>query len=125
MNITVIKDLGRCCNCSNKAVLHLPLPFYAPKLYDYAVSGWECIFCEIEAVGAYAVLCEDCADIFMRNFDYANPYKAIKNVVVGMPDMNMRMTMSNFLINARPLIHNINHHAINVYKALYYNIGKN
>lgn len=120
MNINTIKALGRCCNCGNEATQHLPLPYYAPKASGYEVYGWGCIYCEIDAVGAFSVLCDDCTETYIRDYDYANPYKNIKNVVVGYSNMNLRMTLKKFLLSAKKLEHNMNHHIINVYKTLYY-----
>ncbi len=77
-------NLGKCCSCE-KEHPSVRNAITLDKKTPEAKGGWGCFVCDLEPLGAVAVLCDECLDKMVQN------QTVIKFACLGYPGENRRI----------------------------------
>ncbi len=99
------RDLGPCCVCGKEqdgtVRTLVMLPFEGP----HGTSGWGCIVCRLEAIGATAIVCDACANAHPADLE-----DHLQWVIAGRyPSEGLRVRLKELL--RRPHEHDLSKHA--------------
>ena len=99
-----VRDLGPCCRCGKRqdgtVRTLIMLPFEGPR----GTTGWGCIVCRLEMIGATAIVCDACVEKYPDDLT-----EHLKFVVAGrFASEGQRVLLKN--LDRRPHEHDLTKH---------------